>query len=76
VAHGQAGASPVDHPMETLTVKITEAACKAVALADNWVQVPASPPERFAGRVRAPSEVSYASSRRCDSGLRDEEMPP
>lgn len=28
---------------EALTVEITEAACKAVALADNWVRVPAPP---------------------------------
>ncbi len=62
---------------EALTVKTTEIACKAVALEDNWVQVPApSRTKRYAGRVRAPNQVSYARSRRCDSGLRNEEMPP
>ncbi len=30
VDHGQAGASPVDHPKGTLTVELTEAVCKAV----------------------------------------------
>ena len=30
VDHGEAGASPVDHPRGALTVELTEAACKAV----------------------------------------------
>lgn len=59
---------------EALTVEITEAACKAVALADNWVRVPAPPRTSsshcFAERVRVLSQVSYARPRRCDSGLR------
>lgn len=44
VALDEAGASPADHTTGALTVKTTEAACKAVALEDNWVQVPALPP--------------------------------
>lgn len=38
------GASPVDHTKGALTVKTSEAVCKAAALEDNWVQVPALPP--------------------------------
>jgi hypothetical protein len=44
----EVGASPIDHPsLGALTVKMTEAACKAVAFTDNRVQVPALPPTRL-----------------------------
>jgi hypothetical protein len=59
----QVGASPIDHPKGVLTVKTTDAACKAVALWGHQGASPCSPTdEDFAAVVQRRDSAFRARS--------------